>query len=72
MSTARKARIDAWLLLRGQTTEQAMEPWLSDIERQMGHDPADTQADQDATLAKAQRRAAKAEADRTTPAEATP
>lgn len=61
---AREARVNAALLIRGQTIEQALEPYLQDIERSIGHDPSDSQSDQDLALLKAQRKGAKAQADR--------
>lgn len=64
VTAARKARFDAALLLSGKTTEEAMEAWLQDIERSIGHDPSESQEDQDAALARAVKKGDKAKADR--------
>ena len=64
VSPERKARVEISCRIRGMTIEQRFEALLQDIEREIGYDPADDSADQAAALARAGRRAAKAEAER--------
>lgn len=51
--------LDAFALQQGQTAEDILEPYLRSISQQMGVDANDTDEDQEATLAKSERRAAR-------------
>lgn len=58
--------LDAFALQQGKTPEEIMEPILRGIAQQVGLDANDDEMDQEAALAKAERKGNKAKADRET------
>ena len=56
--------LDAFALQQGQTVEETIEPYLKGIAQQVGVDANDTDEDQEATLSKSERRAARIAQDR--------